>query len=101
MSHRQFTDAWGDRWDAVQDDANPENGALAIHFRHQSGRTVSAPSLASLDSLTTRDLLALLETVRLRAGVQRSVVDGHDSKIDPEGYTNPEPGTDSLLAPGR
>lgn len=88
MAQRQLTDAWGDRWDAFQDDS--QDLPLTITFRHQSGTEVSTAVDASLHSLSTQDLLGLLETARQQAGVDRSVLRGIDAKEDPEGYVAPE-----------
>lgn len=88
MSQRQFTDAWGDRWDAVQEDTGADRPV--IRFRHQSGRQAEATTDVPLDAMKTSDLLELLETVRQQAGIERSVLHGVDAKVDPEGYVNPE-----------
>ena len=97
MAGRRLTDAWGDRWDARQDGTVAEqNERGPIHFRHQSGREVSAEAPAPLDAMTDDDLLLVLDDALESSSWHRSATRGIDAKADLEGYTNPDrrPGVD-------
>jgi hypothetical protein len=81
MAERILTDSRGQRWDVRQ-----EGGSGTVVFRHQSGAELRSELDASMDALSTDQLLEALDRARNEKGLDDVGHGGLDVAFDPDGY---------------
>lgn len=81
MPQRIITDARGQRWDVIQQESRGD-----VVFRHQSGRELRAGLDASMDALSTEQLLEALDRASRDEGGDAVGHDGLDVSFDADGY---------------